>query len=61
MTVDKTPVEYTPACGNRRAVDKGVAAGQGVRWECCEKCSGPRLVTEGLTPSDLTGKELLTW
>jgi len=37
------------------------AAGQGVRWERCEKCSGPRLVTEGLTPSDTTGKELPLW
>ena len=27
----------------------------------CEKCSGPRLVTEGLTPSGTSGKELLTW
>ena len=42
MTVDKTPVEIAPGCGNRGGVDNGVAAGQGVRWERCEKCSGPR-------------------
>ena len=44
--------KWTPqstGCGNRGGVENGVAAGQGVRWECCEKCSGPRLLTEGLT------------
>ena len=59
--VDKLTTVST-GCGARWAVDNCGKSHSGYRMAMSRiQSDGPRLVTEGLTPSGTSGKELPTW
>ena len=59
--VDKWITQST-GCGARWAVDNCGKSQSGYRMAVSRiQSDGPRLVTEGLTPSGTSGKELPTW
>ena len=58
--VDKW-ITVSTGCGARGAVDNCGKSQAGYRLGVSPQSDGPRLVTEGLTPSGTSGKELPTW